>query len=251
MILIVIVLLCLLTFLVFFYIKQIILSCLVREKFNDMDCVENMVDYERELFNFYKGAPTKGYYINCLKKIEREAGSFLKKKIFKGLPGKALVMDIDDTLVWTGTENVNGMFPGLNPMVNLAKLAKRLGYHLIVITARGPFMLDKSIENLNALGVYPDKVFTSLWYGQDQSFKAVMRKNLENNTINSVKNMSNEDLFNGKIGNIWSPYNIKVVMSVGDRWGDIDNQNNVLGVKLPEPTDMNGYFLYNGEIKVL
>lgn len=208
-----------------------------------------MVDYEREMINFYKGSPKKGYYINYLKKIEKEASSFLKQRVFNNLIGKTVVMDIDDTLLWTGKSHRNGLYEGISPMIRLAKLVKKLGYNLIIITARAPFMLEKSIENLNILGVYPDKVFTSLWYGQDQSFKAVMRKNLEKNTLQNVQMMSSEELFNDK-NRYWSPYNMKVIMTIGDRWCDVIDQDDVLGVKLPEPLDMNGYLVYNNEVKI-
>ena len=240
-------LVCVICFLLLFYVKKIIMYCTVNTKFKN--CIENMVDYEKEIVNFYKGSPKKGYYVNYLKKIEKEAGNFLKQEIFKNLIGKTVVMDIDDTLVWTGKSHKNGLYEGIPPMVRLAKLVKRLGYNLIIITARAPFMLEKSIENLNMLGVYPDKVFTSLWFGQDQSFKAVMRKKLENNTLRNIQKMNSEDLFNDT-NKYWNPFNIKVVMTIGDRWCDVINQNDVLGIKLPEPSDMNGYLVYNNEVKI-
>lgn len=252
-----------------FFDKQVLLDYAVGEYFSGKNNIERMVDVDvgvskKKVVNFYKGSPQRGCYINYLKKIEKEAFRFLSKPLFKNLIGKTVVMDVDDTLVWTRPYNPimknrerKGSFgsvvhyDALPPMVSLAKKIQKMGYHLIIVTARGPHMLYDTVTNLNSFGLYPEKVFTSLYYGQDQRFKEVMRKNMEKTDMVSLQGMSNEDLFSGKFKDSRSPLRMKVIMTIGDRWQDVGGQENTLGLKLPDPRDRNAYFLYNNEVRII
>ncbi len=262
--LLVLVLVVLLILLVFSFLdKKVLLDCAVGECFSEKKNIERMVDGYSDK-DFYRGCPQRGYYINYLKKIEKEAFRFLSKSLFKNFIGKTVVMDVDDTLVWTRPYNPimksrerKGSFgsvvhyDALPPMVSLAKKIQKMGYHLIIVTARGPHMLYDTVTNLNSFGLYPEKVFTSLYYGQDQRFKEVMRRNMEKTDIVSLQGMSNEDLFSGNFKGGKSPLSLKVIMTIGDRWQDVKGQDNTLGLKLPEPRDMNAYFLYNNEVRII
>jgi len=246
-----------------FFDKKMLLDYAVGECFSEKKNIERMVDGYGDK-TFYKGSPQRGYYINYLKKIEKEAFRFLSKPLFKNLIGKTVVMDVDDTLVWTrpynpimkGRERKGSFgsvvhYDALPPMVSLAKKIQKMGYHLIIVTARGPHMLYDTVTNLNSFGLYPEKVFTSLYYGQDQRFKEVMRKNMEKTDMVSLQGMSNKDLFSGKFKESRSPLRLKVIMTIGDRWQDVKGQDNTLGLKLPEPRDRNAYFLYNNEVRII
>lgn len=239
----------------------------VGDNFYNVKNIERMgshYDYEKEMISFYKGAPCRGYYINYLKKLAKDTLSFLKNPVFRNLIGKTVVMDVDDTLVWTRPYNPlvrkkeriakygNVVhYDALPPMVSMARNIQKLGYHLIIVTARGPHMFWDTVTNLNAFGLYPDKVFTSLYYGQDQNFKSVMRNNMEKTDLLTLQRMSNEDIFSGNFSCSSSPLNLKVIMTIGDRWQDVLGQKNTLGLKLPDPLDMNGYFVYNDVKRLL
>jgi hypothetical protein len=76
-----------------------------------------------------------------------------------------------------------------------------------------------------------------------------MRNNLEYVNYYQVKNMNSKELYNTKRKKIKHPLDLKLVMTIGDQWGDVNGMNNVLGLKLPETYDMNAYFMFNNEIR--
>lgn len=263
---VVLVLITIIFYLILCFDKSSLLDYAVYDKFSQIKNIENMghVNYEKEINKFYNGAPQRGYYIDHLKKVEKDALEFLKRPIFSNLVGKTVVMDVDDTLVWTRpfkpiskgrnyTSNFGNVvhYDPLPPMVSLAKKIQKLGYNLVIVTARGPHMMYDTVTNLNSFGIYPDKTFTSVYYGQDQTFKAEMRKNMETTDLASLQQMDNTTIFSGKFKKSKSPANLKVILSIGDRWQDITGMPNTLGLKLPDPRDMNSYFLYNKEVRIL
>lgn len=228
---------------------------------NSNNCIDNF-NNTYNISSFYKNSPINGYYINVLKKVEKESLKFLKRSEIKNLIGRTIIFDIDDTLVWTRPwdpiepriyNTSSGLvyhFEKLLPMIQLAKEAKKLGYIIIVITARGPEMLNSTYTNLNEFGIYPDKVFTSVFYGQDQKFKAKMRRNLEYLKHSELGLVTSKKLLslNRKRK---TPFNLKIIMTIGDKWTDVNGMENVIGMKLPEPRDMNAYIYYNDKIKLI
>ena len=115
--------------------------------------------------NYYKGYPEKGLYIKDLKKVE----NFCKKQILqnKRVKNRTIVFDFDDTLVYTRpykpfeinvveyTKNREPIFylPPIEQMCNVARLAKKNGYVIIIITARPPSSEKATIANLNAYNI--------------------------------------------------------------------------------------------------
>lgn len=254
----------LLLILLFFFDKNVPIWC-VLDDIRMQNNIENMGDYinhKKEVNRFYNGSPTRGYYINYLEKVKRSALKFLKRKTFSGLIGKTVVFDFDDTLAWTCPFNQimahrkthprwGNVFhyPAIPPMISFLKEIKELGYNVIIITARPPISLGSTWSNLEEFGLKVDGVFTSVYFKQDPSFKAKMRKNMEGFTISNLKNKSPSELMEDS-GN-YSPLNVKVIMTVGDRWHDVNGQDDTVGLKLPDPIDMNSYFIYNGEVNLI
>ena len=64
--------------------------------------------------------------------------------------------------------------------------------------------------------------------------------------------MTSEDLYNFSPKGSFIPFGkLNLIMTIGDKITDIDGMSNVVGVKLPEPRDMNSYFIYNDEVKII
>ena len=259
-----VILICIVVIYIYNFNKNILMSFNVHGILTNNTQIETMSqNYNQTISKFYKGFPNEGYYIECLNKVKDECIGFLKKKSFSNLQGKAIVIDFDDTVGFTSPHRrINGQnvfdpmfgevihYPGIIPMIELVKKARKLGYYIIVITARAPSMLYDTISNLNLFGINPDAIFTSCFWGQPSSFKAIMRNNMEKLTLEKLTQLNSEQLYSGSYGSN-SIFNIKIVMTIGDQWHDVNGQKNVLGVKLPDPNNMNSYFWYNDDYKLI
>lgn len=174
--------------------------------------------------NYYKGYPEKGLYIKDLKKVEQ----FCKKKILqnKRVKGRAIVFDFDDTLVYTRpykpfeikvveyTKNKEPIFylPPIEQMCNVAKLARKNGYVIIIITARPPSSEKATIANLNAYNIPYDLVYCDKFKGSNPKFKPQLRQKLSKQC--------------------------NIIMTIGDQWWDVEEPGkDCLGIKLPSPRD--------------
>ena len=74
------------------------------------------------------------------------------------------------------------IFPAIKQMVDVAKLCKKLGYYIIIITAR-PYESEKSsIKNLEYLGIKYDEIYHNKFY-PDTSFKVNLKNQLAKNII--------------------------------------------------------------------
>lgn len=221
---------------------------------------------------FYVGSPDKGPYIDYLSIIEKKCTEVLEA--FKGINGRTLIIDFDDTIAWTSPASPvqnkkvirNGKvfyhYDKLDPMINMVKTAQKMGYNIIVITARHMFMLESTYSNLEEFGIYNAKVFTNTGYNTNANFKSIMRQNLEHVTFDEAKRMTSDELLYGNFRStkgdpkksypkIGDKNLIKIILSIGDRWADVINHADVLGVKLPDPMDNNAYFYLNGEKKII
>lgn len=264
---IIIILLCILSWIILFD-KNILLCYCVYDTFDSVRNIETHtedIDYNNDVERFYSGAPHGGKYIKFLSYISKQVRGFISRPELKFMVCKTIVFDIDDTLVYTRPFHHSPKKPkkhpkygyvthydGIGPIVGILKYAQSIGYRIIIITARPPESYNNSLSNLEELGIKPDALFTSLYWGQDQSFKAVMRNNIEHLTLDEIKNMSSRELFEYQPSTIMkNPLNLKVVMSIGDRWGDVVGMKDSLGLKLPEVYDMNGYFIFNGETRLI
>ena len=179
--------------------------------------------------NFYTGWPNKGTYVNKLNKINKHLTDYLinipKYRKF------TVIFDIDDTLVYTdplGNLKYNSMnvikdymiFPEIKQISSIAKLCKRLGFKIIIITAR-PYESEKSsIKNLELYNIPYDEMYHNIEY-PSLTFK-----------LDLIKKISKRH---------------NVLLAMGDSWPDIKSLKKCLCIKLPNPKDTNAYFTYDNQ----
>ena len=128
---------------------------------------------------------------------------------------KAIIMDVDDTLVSTINSNVKFvqinksvvfLYPGIKPIVQVAQIAKKLGYKIIILTARPRESFLSTKFNLDILQVPYDEIHMNN-NNQDISFKYKVRQQL-------LKRYS-------------------ILFTIGDQVGDVNGPPGLLGIKLP------------------
>lgn len=130
----------------------------------------------------------------------------------------AIIVDVDDTLVYTHKNGISlvkytkirnqpvFIYPGIQPIVEVTQIAKRLGFRIIILTARPPESYLSTRFNLDILKVpYDEIIMNNL--KQDISFKWKIRKDL-------IKRY-------------------KVLFTVGDQVADVNGPPGLLGIKLP------------------
>ena len=182
------------------------------------------------LINYYKGWPNSGQYFNKLNAIYSLLYNYL---INFPKTGKkyTVIFDIDDTLVYTDHANLYPqkkfpnnwipgymLFPAIPQIVEIVKLCKKLGFKVIILTAR-PYDSEKSsIKNLEILDIKYDEIYHNKNY-PDISFK-----------INFKKHLSKSN---------------NIILSIGDQWPDIQGLSDCLCIKLPSYQDQNAYFTFN------
>ena len=180
--------------------------------------------------NYYKGYPEKGMYVKDLERVE----NFCKKKILqnKRVKNRTIVFDFDDTLVYTRpykpfeinvveyTKNREPIFylPPIEQMCNVARLARKNGYVIIIITARPPTSEKATIANLNAYNIPYDLVYCDKYKGTNIKFKQQLREKLSKQC--------------------------NIIMTIGDQWWDVENPGkDCIGIKLPSPKDKNVFIV--------
>jgi len=245
-------LLIILIILILYFCKDIILNHCVNALFGGMKTAEHMtppveLTSKEQIRKFYNEAPTSGRYIKYITSACDQTYEFIKRKPLLNLVSKTIVFDVDDTLLYSKSKSK--YLKPLEPVAKLLNNAKKLGYIIVIITARPPSSLELTVENLKKINVHPDAIFTSLYWGQPD-FKHVMRKNLEYIDRDVLKTITSEELLNIDKP-LKLPMDLKLVLTVGDQWQDVENMKNVLGLKLPEPSDMNSYFVFNENIRII
>ena len=184
------------------------------------------------LTNYYKGWPKSGKYFDKLNEIQDLLYNYL---IHFPKTGKkyTVIFDIDDTLVYTDHQNlfpnkkfpnkwVPGymVFPGIPQMVEIARLCKKLGFKVIIITARPYQSESSSKKNLEILNISYDEMYHNDKY-PDINFKIGLKEKLS------------------KTHNI--------ILSVGDQWPDLQGLTGCLCIKLPNHNDSSAYFTFNND----
>lgn len=188
----------------------------------------------QKIYNFYKGFPNYGEYVNKLNEIRNLLYSYLinfKINNNNNNYKKTVIFDIDDTLVFTDPVKIINdntfpnnflkgymIFPPINQIIFICKLCKKLNFKIIIITAR-PYESEKSsIKNLKLLGIEYDEIFHNKFY-PNNNFKIPLKQEL------SKKN--------------------NIILSVGDQFPDLIGLKDCLCIKLPCPDDTNAYFTYD------
>lgn len=196
----------------------------------------------QNIINYYKGWPYSGKYYNKLNEIydilfnyitnlsrtfRTNNNNYHKKNTYTA------IFDIDDTLVFTDHFNlfknkkfpynwIKGymIFPEIPQIVKIAQLCKRLGFKVIIITAR-PYESEKSSKkNLEMLNIEYDEIYHNNNY-PDLNFKIGLKQKLS------------------KTHNI--------ILSVGDQYPDLQGLSGCLCIKLPSAQDQNAYFTYDNK----
>lgn len=161
--------------------------------------------------------------MNSHSKLLKKTEEYLNKLLKENAPvmsfkPKAVIFDVDDTLISTqkpvtlqqlGSREVF-LFPAIVEMVRVAQLAKRLGYHIIIITARPSSSRYSTEVNLRNIGVEYDKLYVN-----------------ENNEHISFKIRIRTDIL--KTHN--------VLCTIGDQPGDVIGPKGMIGIKLPSIYD--------------
>ena len=127
---------------------------------------------------------------------------------------KAIIMDVDDTLVNTNIPykllNIKGniifVFPGIQQIIDIAKLAKKLGYNIIILTARPKQSFLSTKFNLDLLEIPADVIIMNN-YNHPPSFKYDVRKSL------TLK--------------------YSILFTIGDQPTDVDGPDEIISIKLP------------------
>lgn len=128
---------------------------------------------------------------------------------------KAIIMDVDDTLVSTINSKVKFikinksvvfLYPGIKPIVQVAQIAKKLGYKIIILTARPRESFLSTKFNLDILQVPYDEIHMNN-NNHDISFKYKVRQQLLKRYY--------------------------VLFTIGDQVGDVNGPPGLLGIKLP------------------
>jgi predicted secreted acid phosphatase len=184
------------------------------------------------LINYYKGWPYSGHYYNTMNNIYKILYDYLIN--FPNRNKKyTVIFDIDDTLVYTDHANIfpykkfpnnwiNGymIFPPIPQIIKIIKLCYKLGFKIIIITARPYESESSSKKNLEIFNIKYHEMYHNHNY-PDLNFKIDLKKKL------SKKN--------------------SIILSVGDQWPDIQGLSGCLCIKLPSSQDQNAYFTYDNK----
>lgn len=182
------------------------------------------------LINYHKGWPNSGKYFETMNIIYNNLYQYLINFPRTGQK-YTVIFDIDDTLVYTDHANLFPtkkfpyniikdymIFPEIPQISNIAKLCNKLGFKVIIITARPYQSESSSKKNLELLGIKYDEMYHNKNY-PDLNFKINLKRKLS------------------KTNNI--------ILSVGDQWPDLQGLYNCLCIKLPSYQDNNAYFTFN------
>jgi len=183
------------------------------------------------------------------KRILNFTTEFLRKNI--NTKNKAIVFDLDDTLVNTRSKNSPSFVPTIGmvemydripEMVELLKRAKIMGYSIFIITARTPnseFIVVQNLqEKIPEILPLIDNIFASPIpiagnIEEFKKFKAVLRRNLELIDLNAAKTINSWQLYNL---NLRLPFKntLNIVLTIGDQPFDIAHMSHY-GLLLPRP----------------
>ena len=124
----------------------------------------------------------------------------------------AIMFDIDDTLV-------NYLGEPHREIIRIYRIAKNLGFKIVVITARADDYSNQTQRELDSIGIVPDFLYLRSSEDNYNDFK-IKKKDF-------LKNF----------------YGIDIVLSIGDQWIDVNGKNSGYGIKLPSVQDKNLYVI--------
>lgn len=170
-------------------------------------------------------------YVKDLTWAAKLSAQYLQKIAPKYKGKNALVVsDFDDCICWGDTERrivkdmelgyINGqeifILPPNRPIVNLLKVARQLGFKIVVLTARPPSSKLATITNLNMFDIPYDQLIMNDEDDDNPLFKVNVRRRL------AVKQ--------------------QVILTIGDQYNDVLLPGrNCAAVKLPDPDSKVSY----------
>lgn len=188
--------------------------------------------------------------MNVYRRVYERAAKLLEEN--KVVPNRTVVFDFDDTLV-----NTRFDIPSYEPnmgislfiyepipdMVQLLILAKRLGYNVIIITARMPNFEFSVVHNIKQKipellnnkidAVYSSPIPMTGDIEKFKQFKSVLRHHLQQIDLKTAQKISSRDLYHGRF--IRAVRNkLNIVLTIGDQPHDIANMS-MFGILLPRP----------------
>ena len=128
----------------------------------------------------------------------------------RGIP--AVMFDIDDTLV-------NYVGEPLGDIIKVYKVAKTMGFKIIIITARSETYTNQTRRELDSIGIDYDFLYLRSKDDNYADFKLSKKTYLKNF------------------------YDMDIVLSMGDQWIDVNGKNSGTGIKLPSVQDNNLYVI--------
>jgi predicted secreted acid phosphatase len=176
---------------------------------------------------YYNGWPNEGLYVNHLYKAYEIAATHLYSLNFKNWKKPCIVIDVDDTLVFTDPDRKLGLHHpelrgsvGENPIFlypsnpwisHIPSIAKQVGVDVIILTARPPTSKLATQINLDELGIPYDDIITALASSR-MDFKMAVKKKIAKER--------------------------DIVLMLGDNLYDVAESGKMtLAIKLPSPDD--------------
>lgn len=177
--------------------------------------------------------PASGYYVQDLQWGSQKAINYLRKvkNSNKNIPRPCILLDVDETLVFGDPEEKVGVremelgdhngqpvfvLPPNPPIVEIAKVSKKLGFAVIVLTARPATSKLATITNLDMFNIPYDKLIMNE-KDEDPEFKIRVRRMIAKNN--------------------------SLLLTVGDQPTDVLLPGKSALLKLPAPESKCCYFL--------
>lgn len=192
----------------------------------------NSITVERHCKMFYHGFPSNGYYVNCLNRIHSLATQLL---IQEKENQHFIAFDFDNTLVYTRIGPHQLIYPEIPQITHLMRMAHSLRYIIFIITSR------KNHENIilhcKLYNLKPNYIFTV-----PNQHKPILQKHIQTMTFEQLKATYQSNMIEIEPESRASPRK-KLYLAIGDQPNDIVHATH--GIKVPDPTDMNAYYVYN------
>lgn len=166
---------------------------------------------------YYEQWPHSGYYVKDLESAYEEFLKYISSLYKDNLVNPAIIIDIDDTILFTDPLNTVGIdkvnLPP-NPYIWLIPfICRDYNVKIIILTARNERWLQNTKKNLDLHGIPYDKIIMNKT--KSSLFKIEKRKQLRNKYT--------------------------IISEIGDQWPDVSETNDSLAIKLPSYNDLRLY----------
>ena len=155
-------------------------------------------------------AEKKKIYVDA-KNIGNNYIELVKRNNFYNVQYPAVMFDIDDTLIdYSGNS--------ITPIIELLKKCKKMGFLVMIITARDSAGLDYTVQQLKTKNIPYDLLYLREPGADIEHFKSQIKEKLKKD------------------------FDLTVLMSVGDNMMDVVGDYSGYCIKLPNQFDKNLYY---------